>query len=92
MPSSNALAYFADGNSLLERCREPSRAAALHFSVGAVDMALALNNKDFCIPENVNAGQLSDVICKYVRDTPEERHLPAAFMIILGLQKAWPCK
>ena len=43
-------------------------------------------------PENsVTNQQAQDVIIKYLRDHPENRHLPAPSLIALALHDAFPC-
>ncbi len=45
-----------------------------------------------CIPENVTNGQVSDVVIKYLRDHPEERHILAAILVVKAMAEAFPCK
>jgi hypothetical protein len=45
----------------------------------------------YCIPDQVTMEQVTDVFCSYLRDTPQDRHVPAAFLFQHAVQKAWPC-
>jgi hypothetical protein len=45
----------------------------------------------YCIPDQVTMEQVTDVFCSYLRDTPQDRHVPATFLFQNAMQKAWPC-
>ena len=44
-----------------------------------------------CAPANVTAGQLADVVLKYLQDHPEERHKAAVGLVATALINAFPC-
>jgi 3-hydroxy-3-methylglutaryl CoA synthase len=46
---------------------------------------------DFCKPGGATLEQVTDVFCKFLRDSPEERHGLPAILFNNGLKKAWPC-
>jgi hypothetical protein len=45
----------------------------------------------FCPPGHVTIQQATDLFCRYLRDSPEERHLNGAFLFSRAVTKAWPC-
>ena len=45
----------------------------------------------FCVPENVNVTQATDVFCKYLRNNPKERHKEAATLMVQAMEEAFPC-
>ena len=45
----------------------------------------------YCIPGDVENGQLVRVVLKYIRSHPEDAQKPAPVLIIEALQKAYPC-
>jgi hypothetical protein len=45
----------------------------------------------FCSPENVTAGQVSDMVKRYLDNNPSTRHKTAESLINLALKQAWPC-
>jgi hypothetical protein len=45
-----------------------------------------------CAPRSVRASQVRDIVCKYLRDNPQDRHLTAASLTIHALTVAFPCR
>jgi hypothetical protein len=45
----------------------------------------------YCVPRAATLDQVTDVFCKYLRDTPEERHGLPPILFSEALTKAWPC-
>ena len=95
--SPNAgVAEFRDGNDLYLDCQQ-TPSDALEFVVGATDTILAFNgfgeNKvlPICIPENVSAGQLRDVVCLHLEREPGGRHYTAATQVMSALIDEFPC-
>ena len=83
--------YFQDGNKLLQDLNSSGnidKAHAMGYIIGVVD---TLNTYMFCLPHNVRAGQLSDMIRNYLNNTPAERHLPADVVIAGALSAVFPC-
>jgi hypothetical protein len=59
-----------------------------------IDSVLDLASKllvGYCIPDQATMEQVTDVLCDYLRDTPGERHVPAAYLFQHAMQKVWPC-
>jgi len=103
--STSANAEFLDGNDLYERLtdykRETSRSLvgasmALGFVVGVADtwngQAGAKSGCMFCLPKNVKAGQLADVVLEYLRANPADRHYSAGGLVQASLDSAFPCR
>lgn len=51
----------------------------------------SLEDLGVCFPEGVSLGQRIRVTMKYIRDHPEQEHLPSAELVVLGLHAAFPC-
>lgn len=101
--SINANAQFFDGNKLLtqlESTKSDERYGALMYIIGAFDMINEIDilaNKEsknymFCQPQNMNGGQLGDIVKMYLQRNPSIRHLPAAELIVQALRNSFPCK
>jgi len=45
-----------------------------------------------CLPATVTNGQASRVVVKYLQDNPEKLHLNGTALVIMAIQKAFPCK
>jgi 2-methylcitrate dehydratase PrpD len=88
------------GNKLLEECEatEPFRQAfCLGYIMGVTDVdgmdgAAFPERRRTCVPEDVTNGQLLDILVKYLKNHPEERHYSAAVLAIKAITKAFPCK
>jgi hypothetical protein len=44
-----------------------------------------------CIPHGVELGQLTRVTLKYIREHPEQAHLPSAALVLMAELNAFPC-
>jgi hypothetical protein len=44
-----------------------------------------------CVTGNVTSAQMADVLVKYIRNNPKDRHLNAATIAPLAFKEAWPC-
>lgn len=85
-------AYFLDGNTLLERIEDPGTVkpmVALGFILGVAD---SFAQSEICVPENVRAQQLYDLVRDWLRANPDKRHVEAAAIVLVVLRKTWPCK
>ena len=73
------------GNTLLEACEskdEFQQAFCLGYIAGASDVdgmdgATFPERRRSCVAESVTNGQVRDVVVKYLREHPEERHVLA---------------
>jgi hypothetical protein len=90
--------YFYDGNSLYEKCSGSSnydQGACTAYIAGAQDLLNFWNDggkiKFVCMPGEARAGQISDVVKKWLNDNPSQRHFPAAMLISKALIEVFPC-
>jgi hypothetical protein len=96
-----AAAGTVTGNSLLEQCRadeklgsEPNmvnafRAEQCHgFASG---ISTSFNRVLWCIPDDVELGQIILVVTKHLKENPEKLHGLAAALVVAALREAWPC-
>jgi len=63
--------------------------------IGAADAIgfwTAVENGESCIPASSQAGQLKDIVVKYLRDHPETRHFEAYALVYVALGQAFNCK
>jgi hypothetical protein len=100
VPSNAQRVSTRTGNDLLEFCeskKEFEQAFCLGYITGVTDME-GMNTAAFpdrqrsCISTIVTNGQLIDVVLKYLKDHPEERHMLAAVLIVKSMAQAFPCK
>lgn len=85
--------HFIDGNNLQSLCRA-DRAYVTAYVVGATDafnVTFVGQKKYICLPLTITSTQLSDMLCKYVDDNPEQRHLPAGGISYGMLVKYFHC-
>jgi len=63
-------------------------------TVGTHDLLSKRNNSEFffCLPSGVTTNQAIMVIVKYLKEHPEKLHNSASTLILLALQKNFPCK
>ena len=77
--------------------------ACIAYVVGLIDgvsketeFVLAVSNKQppmpFCLPDDVENGQIIRITLKYIRNHPEEAHLSTAFLVVQALREAFPCQ
>ncbi len=97
---SPAAASFVDGNKLYSDCttREASgdyavnTAVCLGYLTGVYDdleLDRARAGQDSC-SGGITAGQLRDVVTRYLRDHPRQRHWDAALLVRHAIMGAWP--
>lgn len=85
------------GNQLLDDCEAVN--ADLSFCLGFIRGASDLNDlmdvienrHTFCLPDHVTLGQAKDVVLRYLREHPADRHLPGAALVIGAMRSAFPC-
>lgn len=82
--------YYFDGNKVWEWCRNDNRAILSGYVAGVYD---TVRSGDlFCVPDNATAGQISDVVCKWLRDNPAHRHHVGADVVALAFALEYPCR
>lgn len=87
------------GNGLLETCSATDYqrdAACFAYIRGITDgfsgaMALAEQPQRFCLPDGWTLEQSRDVVLKWLRANPAQRHYSAAVLVVVALNKAAPC-
>jgi hypothetical protein len=89
---------FFTGNSLYEACTstEPYQVGLCRGYAGAVVDALSSVGTQLhvCVtdvPNEVNLTQATDVMTKYLRDTPADRNFTAFSNATAAFKQAWPC-
>lgn len=104
-PGTSESGTFNTGNTLLRHCQGNGvdQDYCIGYIVGVVDLIGALqgsSDKDganfwkyhaVCLPSHVEAGQIKDVVVKYLVEHPEHRDQPAAQLIIITLIATWGC-
>ncbi|KSV95391.1 hypothetical protein N184_00160 [Sinorhizobium sp. GL28] len=93
---SISLAEFIDGNEIYKRCEGPNAVSVATYAMGVADTYDLLVRYEkttpfFCIPLQVSARQLKDVMCRYLREHPENRQQGAAGLGAVAFREAWPC-
>jgi len=81
---------FMSGNNLHNKMTGDfgEKMQALGFIQGVFDVYVSVT---FCSPENVTAGQVSDMVKRYLDNNPSTRHKTAESLINQALKQAWPC-
>jgi Ssp1 endopeptidase immunity protein Rap1a len=88
---------FLTGNQLYSYCNSElsnMRTHCLGYIEGAVDSVPPSSGGKtfFCVPKGVEAGQMRDVVVGYLRNHAESRHQLAAYLVLMALQQAYPCR
>lgn len=82
---------FVGGNKLYKSCSSGNENAACSaYIVGAFDVASAM--KVVCPPDDVTIGQVTDIVKRYLKEHPENRHYNASSIVVSVMQKTFPCK
>lgn len=87
-----AYGYFDTGNDMRGRCYKSESWGAICSSAASAYLDLMMAEGYKCRADGVSREQLRDVMLKYINDTPDERHLPAAFIAILSFEKSFGCR
>lgn len=86
-----AHAEYKDGNKLLSEMNGSiyDQMSSLGYVMGVAD---ALYGVVVCNPTNATAGQMNDMIKRYLENNPSVRHYSADSLIARVLEQSWPCK
>lgn len=87
-----AHAEWMDGNELHETCSTAApldRAMCLSYIIGVLD-GLRYLPQPLVTPKGATAGQVRDVVAKYLTDHPETRDLQARMIVKAAVVDAWP--
>ena len=87
------------GNQLYEMCSQRNnnleQYGCLYYIVGVTDGVKTERHPSistqFCIPNGVTNGQLTDIAFLWLQKHPEQRHYTAASDVIVALTEAFPC-
>ena len=86
--SAKATVVFDNGNELLSVCGK-DRSYCLGVTSGYSDMLQSLG--ETCADKLVTRGQAADIVVRFLRDHPKNRHLTAASLARAALTDAFPC-
>lgn len=89
---TTAHAEWMDGNELHETCTTPApldRAMCLSYIIGVLD-GLRYLPLPLVTPKGATAGQVRDVVAKYLTDHPETRDQQARIIVKAAVVDAWP--
>lgn len=87
------LEMFVTGNDLYDRCTESTAASTyvanyafcrgyIYAAADFYGTVAAENGRPSCRRAGVTGQQIVDIVIKYLRDHPEERHKPANYSVI----------
>lgn len=85
-------AEFKSGNALLNEMNHDHavfQMVAMGYVQGISDAGDGINH---CLPANVQAGQLRDLVKSYLIDNPGNRHFLASVLVGHVLKITFPCK
>ena len=90
---------FETGNGLLNTCSSNEfwlGATCLAFIEGIAEgysgrLSVSQHSQSFCLPSNVTLAQSRDVVVKWLRNNPENRHLIASALVVTALNAGFPC-
>jgi len=88
------------GDTLLEACESKTefrQSYCFGYITGVADIegmeaAVFPDRRRACRAEGVTNGQIKDVVVKYLKEHPEDRHFLAAILVMQAMAKAFPCK
>lgn len=85
--------YYQDGNDLHKACEQggSGKFFAMAYTEGVVD-GRQYEIDGYCIPLEVQAQQLVDVVCRSLASNPQDRHHLAHKLVAQALRDAWPCQ
>lgn len=91
---------FSIGNGFYSFCSSASEewqhSACLAYTKGLHDMAGFLWARgrvkpEICLPQGVSLSQYLDILLKYLKDNPDQRHKPTAELLWVAASKSYPC-
>lgn len=59
---------------------------------GYITGILDVRKDEACLPQRVTNGQINTIVENYLREHPEVLHFPADAIVIVAIQKSWPCQ
>lgn len=96
----NQVLVYRNGNTLFYECTSDVKAfqtLCSSYILGVTDTYLTLSKNvgfgsQYCLRPSVVAGQLQDVVTKYLVANPSARDEPAPVLIVRALREAFPCQ
>lgn len=93
-------AVYVRGNDLLRYCADSSTPSEQGLCIGYIEgvedysdaLSEVRDKHPQCVPAGVEAGQLKDVVVKYLRDNPARRQVFAGVLVYDAIATAWHCK
>ena len=96
-------ADYLNGQKLYDSCKDEDLALyCIGYIVGVYDAGEVLDPASdkrrwvdgwtACVPDGVLAGQLVEVVKKWLREHPAEWHYEADSLVAAALQEAFPCR
>jgi hypothetical protein len=61
------------------------------FVLGYIMGVIQTTDIPMCIPKGVTNYQVQAVVVKFLKDNPEQLHMPANLLTLAAVTKAWPC-
>jgi len=86
---------FHSANELYASCDpDPRASACTEYVAGVTDGLWALDSHltEICLPDGVVLSQTVDVVVKWLKDNPAQRHYSASSDIEVALREAFPCE
>lgn len=89
---------FINGNELYDECLKPSPTfchayvMAVAEVIGKQTDAMKDDGIMICMPDGTNTRQLMDVVVVDLRNDPANRTMPAHYIVMNALIKAWRCQ
>jgi hypothetical protein len=90
--TAHAQVQFFTGNDLLNRMESDNNfrsGIANGYVIGVID---TLTGITVCPPAGITIGQANDIILKYLRDNPSNRHIAADVIIDVVMSARFPCR
>ena len=97
-------AVIWSGNNIFSLCQKYDRNHAnadtvgcMMYILGAADVLMLNDDTETtmqspCPSAGVTEQQIAEVVVKWLSDHPEQRHLPAPYIVMTALNEAFPCK
>lgn len=87
-PLAPAHAQYLSAGALLERLHDDRRLMAMGFIAGAMDAGY---KRVHCVPDNVDLGQVTNILDFYLTLAVNRHSAPAAEVVLSVAAANWPC-
>jgi Rap1a immunity proteins len=91
-------AAFKDGNDLHNACQQTQEGIEGLYCMGYIvaiadvlESGSSINGFRACLRQNMRAGQVVDVVKRWLQDHPQDRDYGAPGLVAAALQDAFPC-